>query len=270
MIKIVNIGVGFNVIHDDTAFCVERYGIPDYLFLLFRSKVEIFIEKESFIVDSSAIIIYPEYIKYKYGYAGEPLVHDWFHFHSDFTDNKNETSELFKTLNIPMNTIIYIDEFQTISNSIRDLEYEYRQPGIFQNQLLDAKIRALFYKIACICHQEKNIPTSMNKYRKEFINIRNQIYRLHGIDISVSYFAEQVDMSESYFRHVYKILFNVAPGHDIIQSRLQYACNLLKYEKFSVASIAEKCKYSNTEHFSRQFKQYMKCSPCQYRNREFM
>ena len=260
MLKIIDMGFGFT--HIDSAFCIDRkYGTPDYLFLLFRSKVKVFFDEEPLVIDEPAVFIYPKGCKHKYGYADEPLVNDFVHFDGD----KNETEELLKTLDIPVHTLIFLDDFKTISNLIRDLEYEYRQPGAFKSQLLDAKIRVLLCKTACICHQEKNISQSVNHYRKEFTNIRNRIYQLYGSDISVSELAEQINMSTSYFHHIYKILFNASPGQDIIQSRINYACILLRSETVSIAGVAEMCRYSNTEHFIRQFKQYMKCTPGEYR-----
>ena len=267
MIKIIDIGFDFT--HDDSDFRIDRKtGTPDYLFLLFRSRVKVFFNESGknekpFIVEYPAVMIYPKGHKHKYGYADEPLVNDFIHFDGD----ANEIAELLKILNIPMNTLIFIDDFQIISNLIWDLEYEYRQPGMFKGHLLDAKIRVLLCKIACICHQEKNIPQSVNHHRKEFTNIRNRIYQLHGPDISIPELAGQLYMSSSYFHRIYKILFNASPGQDMIQSRINYACILLRSEIISVAKISEMCHYSSVEHFIRQFKQYMKCTPGEYRKR---
>jgi AraC family transcriptional regulator of arabinose operon len=269
MIKIVDIGFGFT--HVDSTFGIDRrHGTPDYLFLLFRSRVKVFFDEGSFIVEYPAVIIYPKNHKHKYAYADEPLVNDFIHFDGDPVGGPNginEIDELLKILDIPVNTLIFIDDFQIISNLIWDLESEYRQPGAFKDHLLDAKIKVLLCKIACICHQEKNIPQSVNHHRKEFTNIRNRIYQLHGPDLSVSELAGQLYMSTSYFHHVYKILFNASPGQDMIRSRINYACVLLRSENISVAKVAEMCHYSNVEHFIRQFKQYMKCTPGEYRRR---
>jgi len=267
MIKIIDIGFDFT--HADSDFCIDRKtGTPDYLFLLFRSRVKVFFDEEPVIADYPAVMIYAKNHKHKYGYADEPMVNDFIHFDGGGTnENENEIEELLKILDIPANKLIFIDDFQIISNLIWDLEYEYRQPGMFKDHLLDAKIRVLLCKIACIYHQEKNIPQSVNHHRKKFTDIRNRIYQLHGPGISISELAGQLYMSASYFHRIYKILFNVSPGQDITQSRINYACILLRSETISVVKVSEMCHYSNVEHFIRQFKQYMKCTPGEYRKR---
>lgn len=264
MLKINSIG--FKWIHEESSFSINRPpGTKDYLFLLFHSKVNVFFETETLHITSPAVFIYRKGTAQRYGYAGEPFINDWVHFDSDETKS-GEVEILLKTLDIPVQTPIYINDTQTISNLISDLEYEYRQPNnLFQKNLIDAKVKTLLCKVACICHQEKNIPKAMNKYRSEFTNIRNSIYNIHGA-YNIADFAEQVNMSVSYFQHVYKILFNSSPGQDIIKSRIFYACVLLRSENISIANISEKCRYSNVEHFIRQFKQHMKCTPGEYRN----
>ena len=269
MIKINSIG--FNWVHadipEDNKFFISRpHGTFDYLFLLFRSKASMVLGAKHVTLNSPAVFIYPKEREQKYGYAGEPFINDWFHFDSETDSSEIET--FLETLDIPVQTPVYMNDIQTISGLVKDLEYEYRQFGLFQENLIDAKIRALFCKIACICHQEKHIPQTTNKYRKNLTDIRNKIYSLHenkGTD-NIPMLAKQVNMSVSHFHHVYKVLFNSSPGQDIIKSRLSYACILLSSESTPVADIAAKCGYANVEHFIRQFKQYMKCTPREYRN----
>lgn len=264
MIKIKRIG--FNWVHGRHFYVNQTNSQNNYLFLLFRSKVNIHHGTETVFTESPAIFIFKKNSEKKYSSADNIFINDWFYFDGDRIGNKDEVDTLLKDLNIPLQTPIFVNDVQSISNMIRDLEYEFRQPGMFQTELIDAKVRVLLCKMACICHQEKNIPQSANRYRSEFTNIRNRIYQFHETHISIPALAEQINMSTSYFHHTYKSLFGVSPGKDIIQSRIEYACTLLKSESLSVAGVSERCNYSNVEHFIRQFKQFMKCSPGEYRN----
>ena len=261
------IKIGYNWIHNNSKFFTERpFGIPDYELILFRSKVNLYHKKETILITSPAIFIYIKNTPQKYGCADEMLLTDWFQFNSDMTNNnENEIELLLKLLNIPVQTPIYISDIHTISELIKDLRYEYRQSGLYQKYLIDAKIRNILCKIACIYHQQKDIPQYTNKYFNTFVNIKNRIHSNHGVD-TIEKLAKEVHISVSYFHYIYKSIFKSSPYNDIIKSRLSYACHLLRGQDISIAEVAEKCRYSNVEHFIRQFKQYMKCTPQKYKN----
>jgi AraC-like DNA-binding protein len=54
---------------------------------------------------------------------------------------------------------------------------------------------------------------------------------------------------------------------DIIKARIGYARYLLRSSGNSVQDIASYCGYENIEHFNRQFKATVGCTPTQFRNR---
>lgn len=77
--------------------------------------------------------------------------------------------------------------------------------------------------------------------------------------------AKGLNISTSYFQHIYKKLFGVPVNQDIIKGRIEHAARLLMETDASVSEIAEQCGYENLEHFSRQFKKIKKVSPQKYR-----
>jgi len=267
MIEIYSIGYEYR---HKPGFVIDRpNGLPYYNFLLFRSKAYIRFAEENIIIDPPAIVIIKRWQGQHWGgYADEIYVEDWICFicgDDNISDGENEIELMFKELNIPFNTLLYSDNIYTLSNIIKDLEHEYFKKNKYRDELLDLKIRTLFYELAeNIYHDKKSLKTT-NRHMKDFQDIRNNIYKLHGLDISVSELAKQINMSVSHFKLMYKKIFGVSPGRDIIKSRLEYACNLLRFENLSVANIAERCHYSGPEHFIRQFRQYMNCSPGEYR-----
>ena len=56
-------------------------------------------------------------------------------------------------------------------------------------------------------------------------------------------------------------IYNTTGAKYIIQLKINYACDLLLYEKFSITQVAEICGYDNVYYFSRQFKAYIGTSP---------
>jgi hypothetical protein len=69
---------------------------------------------------------------------------------------------------------------------------------------------------------------------------------------------------------VYTLLkkqYNMSPKAYLIQLRIQHACDLLKYEDFSISSISEMVGYQNVYYFSQSFKKTMGISPSEYRKK---
>ena len=81
--------------------------------------------------------------------------------------------------------------------------------------------------------------------------------------------ARQVCLSVPYFCSQFKKYFGVSAGEYIINARLQNAAYLLHDTNLSIATIATQSGYHDIFHFSKQFKQYYRVSPCKYRQRLF-
>ena len=82
--------------------------------------------------------------------------------------------------------------------------------------------------------------------------------------ISVSNLAEKCKISEAYLKKLFIKRFGVPPAKYIIQLKINYACDLLLYEKYSITQVAEICGYENIYYFSRQFKKYMGITPTDF------
>ena len=76
--------------------------------------------------------------------------------------------------------------------------------------------------------------------------------------------ANQADISEVYFRKLFKDLFGVSPKQYILNLRIKKACELLTESRFNINEIAEKCGFSSVYHFCRAFKNHMSVTPTEY------
>jgi AraC family transcriptional regulator of arabinose operon len=85
--------------------------------------------------------------------------------------------------------------------------------------------------------------------------------------MTVEQIASRINLSKSYFQHIYKELFGCSVVSDMIYSRLEYAKYLLKNSSLSVSAIAKMCGYENDTHFMRQFKRFEGITPSQFRSR---
>jgi AraC-like DNA-binding protein len=84
--------------------------------------------------------------------------------------------------------------------------------------------------------------------------------------LSVSTAAKACNISEEYFRKLYKEEHGISPHNAITEMRLQKACRLLESGFYSISEIAERCGFLNTKYFSTLFKERLGMTPRDYRN----
>ena len=75
------------------------------------------------------------------------------------------------------------------------------------------------------------------------------------------------NISESYFKRLFKEKFGISSCRYIIQLKINYACDLLQYSEYSITQISEICGYDNVYYFSRQFKIYTGITPKEFKNK---
>lgn len=253
--------IGYNFIHKKGVNIDRPNGTNNYLFLYLKSNVSILTKKGMVKTSEPSFIIYERGAHQKYFDEEGPFINDWMHF------DKENAKDFFQSVDIPLNSIMVIQNAKDISAMMQDLRVEYKQQGKYHEEILDLKIKSMFYKFSDIYHEEIKFSDKLNRYRRDFNEIRNRIYtfnqdnKISGVDeIAVS-----VNLSTSYFQHIYKQLFGVSVMSDIIKSRIEYACHLLANNSDSITEIAFRCGYENKEHFSRQFKDVTGYTPRQYR-----
>ncbi len=173
----------------------------------------------------------------------------------------------FHRIELPYNTPIAIANPLELSSQFRDISMEFRNAGRHHAEILDLQLRAFFYRLSDIYHEENTAPEQLNRYRHDFNRIRTRIYQGDRSvrSASVNTLAESMGLSVSYFQHIYKSLFGVPVSKDMIEARIEYAAYLLQNSTDPVADIAAHCGYDNPEHFIRQFRSIKGLTPLQFR-----
>jgi AraC-like DNA-binding protein len=82
--------------------------------------------------------------------------------------------------------------------------------------------------------------------------------------LSNAMLAAEANISEVYFRRLFKEVYNISPHQYLLDIRIRRAKQLLAENLYSVTDIAEQCGFSSVYHFCRVFKQVTGQTPTEY------
>lgn len=251
---------GYNTTHQE-GFSIDRPdGSGDYLFVLFRSRMEVDSKGKRIFTEQNSYILFDRGSKQYYKVFEKQMVHDWFHFDSD------EIDELCEQLRLPLDTIMTAHDPFYISRKVSELQSEHIHNGPYKREIMDATVRCLLMKLSEM-HTRIDSNHQISKHYEQFINLRNAIYNTPSISYSIDELAISMNMSRSHLQQLYKDIFGVTIINDIIHNRLHYAIYLLENSTQDIKTIAELCGYENEVHFMRQFKKSVQLTPTQYRRK---
>ena len=121
---------------------------------------------------------------------------------------------------------------------------------------------SLLYRIFSEMQKKNYAPTSRTIRIKPALDlIHNSFLREN---FSAKALADACGISESYFQKSFQKVYGVSPRKYIIQLKINHACDLLLFNRYTVTQIAEMCNFSDVYFFSRQFKEYMGITPTQF------
>lgn len=86
-------------------------------------------------------------------------------------------------------------------------------------------------------------------------------------NLSITEIAKQSNISEVYFRRLFKEKYNVSPHEYINQQRIKKAKDLLLYENSNISEIAQACGFNSIYSFSRAFKTIVGLSPTDFKSK---
>lgn len=121
---------------------------------------------------------------------------------------------------------------------------------------------SIIYKIFAELQKKNYIPESQFNSIKPAIDYIEK----HFLDKKIT--AEELTLcctiSYPYIKKLFVKKFGVPPIKYSIQLKINYACDLLKSELYTISQISEICGYNDIYFFSRQFKEYIGISPTDF------
>lgn len=254
------ISCGYNFIHRDGITIDRPAGAGNYAFVFFKSNAEVILDGRLLAAEKNSYILFRPATPHLYREFEKPFINDWFHC------DGNEILEFITQLNLPLDTLVKATDPLLIAGCIRELQSTNRLGGPLRDKIMDSDIRTLFMKLSNLL-ERASLPDKTNRYFSQFSELRNELYSSPHTHMPVEKIASRVNLSKSYFQHIYKELFGCSVVSDIINSRLEYAKYLLENSSLSIAAISKMCGYENDTHFMRQFKRFVGVTPSQFRSR---
>ncbi len=121
---------------------------------------------------------------------------------------------------------------------------------------------SLVYKIIAEMNKRSYLPY------EQYLKIKPAVDEINNNflskDLNSDYLASICEISQSHLKKLFKKKYGLPPKKYIIQKKMNYACELLLLERYSINQISEMCNFSDVYFFSRQFKEQIGLTPTQY------
>lgn len=237
---------------------------PECCLYIFRTPVIITAGGADRIFSGSSAILYSENRRQFFrGTASKGLRYDMIRFRLSSGDK-----QYIGGLEIPLDKPIELHNEYDIAVAVKSMDMHRHTESKRKNELSE-----LYMRIILICLEEnihtESVPKSKVPHYGQLRQIRSEIYQDPVKIRTVDELCRRLAIGRTYFHRIYMEAFGVTFKQDIIESRIVYACRLLKETKLSIGLIAEKCGYESDSYFMRQFRQHRGCTPSEYRDGEY-
>lgn len=250
---------GTNKVHPEGFMMSRPGGAGHYVILLIRSGGVFNIggSKQS-VPPGSAVIIDPT-IAYSYSNPKGQYIDDWLHF--SFTGEN-----LISKGELPLNTFFQISDIEDPATLLRQILFElsYTKDRDIQKDNINCLMNVLMNHLYS-AYTMQDDPRYKSPYYPQFQALRLSMQSGHFDDIGMARQADLMNISVSFFQHLYKDFFGISYQKDVIGLRIEYAKRMVKTTDNKMELIAKLCGYSNEIHFYRQFKQITGMTPKQYK-----
>lgn len=231
------------------------YGLPpghdSYLLLLTSTPAEFYIGEEFRKFPAGTAILYTPGSRVLYRACEDVYINDWIRFRCD----ENFVEQLpLKNQPFPVGDAEYCH------NLFKLLTWESTLSSDRSREIQTQLLHTLFLKLGESCQRPMVHP-----HAQEMLDLRKRIYNNPSYPWNVESMAQELHLSTGYLQTLYKNMFGSSCMEDVILQRLHRSKDQLLSTSKSIREIAENCGYNNVEHYCRQFRKFMGCSPSRYR-----
>ncbi len=250
--------IGYNRGHNENFALSRPPRLIEYVMLVLRSRTFFVFGEDKIIAEKGGVMIFDKTTPHNFGAYGEAFLHDWVTF--DLTDGEREE---VLCRGVRFDTVLYPDNAYALSELIRTLQYEK-----YSAHKSSGDITSLYLKILLLRLSDgiERTQAPKKRYVDKLEALRSDIYSNPLKKRTVDELAASINVSASYFQHIYKEHFGISPIADLVKSRMEYAEYLLGYTDYSVKQISDELGYPSDIQFIQQFRRYAGQAPGRYRS----
>lgn len=247
---------GFNSQHKLPCDIYHEQGLPEFLMVMVRSPAWFIIDGEKVPADVNTAIIYSPHTPIHYGCEKAGYNDDWIHFTC--------TEDDWNKYQIPVNTLLYPAQIQSVTQYVKLLTGVHFSQEPNRMQMIDHLMHLILYSLTNELYAAENL-CCRHKHYPALSKLRTSLHSNPADAWTTELAAKKVNLSVSYFQHLYKEFFNRSFQTDFIQARMDFACFHLTHSNMTIAALAGYCGYDSEIHFMKQFKKIVGLTPTAYR-----
>lgn len=233
-------------------------GAPEYVLLHFHNAVSLTFRGVVYETLPGAFILFSPFEPHEI-FSSVPLLHDWAHLTGDIAAE-------MKAFGLSPDTLYQPNCHTEITEILARLESEFFAGRAHAKSLSDALFTQLFVLLSRDLSGDISDPVP--RQTADSLRALRADMLLHPeTDWNNEKMARCLGMSISRLYPLYRRMFSISPGKDLILMRVEKAKNMLLQGE-SVSHTAEAMGYANIYHFIRQFKQITGISPGKIRQQE--
>lgn len=240
----------------------HKDGLPEYLLLIVKTSAWFQIQNRRITTEPNMVILFDKHTYIHYGCPHPDYNDDWIHF----TLDEPVDISWFLALDLPLNQPLYPPDIRRLSHLVQSMTREFRFPAGHSRQVLHSLMQSLLHMLTEDLARADQL-FYQNKHYPAFLKLRTGLYNNPSQTLSVDDMARSLNLSVSYFQHMYKDFFATSPQTDVIHARLELAKFYLTHSSMSIHALSSFCGYSNEIHFMRQFKKFEGITPSEFRNK---
>lgn len=259
-IEVTSVGVRW---FHPAGFLVDRpRGSGDYAFMQWLTRAKIRINGVTTVERPGGCVIYrPDDPQWFGGDVFTPFGNNWFHFRG------SGVAPLLAGCRLPFNTIIQLRDDSFVEPLLNlFLRESMGQPRLWR-LMLDSGARRFFVEMSrAIGGGSVRLRSARSAGLKDvFEDLRDILKARCSEPWTLKDMADRVHLSVSRFGRLYREFFGVNPNDDLIHMRIARAEYYLCMTNMPEGNVGELCGFSDSQYFSRQFKNKTGETPMEFR-----
>ncbi len=153
---------------------------------------------------------------------------------------------------------IYLEKPEKLFGLFAEILDVWEKKRVGYKQKATAILYLIFEELYIEKHREREIDPRIEKGASYIFE------RFSDVGVSVTNAARISNVSEVYFRRIFKELYGISPKKQIIELRIKRAVALIESGYYTLSEISEMCGFEDYKYFSTEFHRILGVPPSKY------